>query len=237
VGPPAPDAFTGSEADTRGQVEESSPLHRERLEAVAEAVRAAGVSTLLDAGCGSGALLRMLAGEPRLRRIVGLDESAVALAEAKRLLGPPHAGPGPEIELHHGSVLELDRAFPGAEAVTLVEVIEHLAPGELARLEERLFRILRPRLVVITTPNRDYNELLGVPAGELRHTDHRFEWGRATFRAWSERCAAAGGYEAAFHDVGQGNAWYGSPTQMAVLTTPARARGAGSHGLLTRREV
>jgi small RNA 2'-O-methyltransferase len=219
-----PGAVGGHADDMRGQEEESSPLHQERLEAVAGALRAAGVGSLLDAGCGSGALLRILATEPLLRRVVGLDASSAALAEAERLLASLRGAAGPEIELVHGSVLELDRAFPRAEAVTLVEVIEHLAPGDLARLEERVFRVMRPRLVVVTTPNRDYNELLGVPEGALRHPDHRFEWGRATFRSWGERCAEHGGYEVEFLDVGPGNAWYGSPTQMAVFSAPAPVR-------------
>ena len=37
----------------------------------------------------------------------------------------------------------------------------------------------------MTTPNREYNvQFEGLPAGEFRHRDHRFEWTRAELEAW-----------------------------------------------------
>ena len=55
--------------------------------------------------------------------------------------------------------------------------------------------ILRRRPSIVTTPNGEFNALLGVPAHRFRHPDHRFEWGRAKFRTWAEGVAKQHGYE------------------------------------------
>jgi hypothetical protein len=71
--------------------------------------------------------------------------------------------------------------------------------------------------VVITTPNREYNTLLGLRPDEFRHPDHRFEWERRRFEGWSRGVARRNGYSVEFDGVGPANAWFGSSTQMAVF--------------------
>ena len=60
-------------------------------------------------------------------------------------------------------------------------MIEHLDPPRLAAFERTCSA--RPAgTVVLTTPNAEYNRLLGDAArGQFRHPDHRFEWTRAEF--------------------------------------------------------
>jgi hypothetical protein len=54
-------------------------------------------------------------------------------------------------------------------------------------MEWVLLEFARPRHVVITTPNREYNVLFPtLPPGKLRHGDHRFEWTRGEFGVWAE---------------------------------------------------
>src|SRR5690606_17940054 len=104
------------------------------------------------------------------------------------------------------------------DAAALVEVIEHLDPPRLRAMERAVFEFARPRTVVITTPNREYNSVWeSLPAGKFRHRDHRFEWTRTEFRAWAERVADEHGYAARFAPVGPEDPARGSPTQMAVL--------------------
>jgi len=63
----------------------------------------------------------------------------------------------------------------------LVEVVEHLDPEPLAALGPAVFGRLRPPLVVVTTPDAGYNEVMAAAGVRLLHNglrnrDHRFEW-------------------------------------------------------------
>ena len=85
---------------------------------------------------------------------------------------------------------------PGFEAlrdrarVLKREVIEHLDAARLATFERIVFEFARPRHVVLTTPNAEYNAVFGtLPAGEFRHGDHRFEWKRSEFETWANGVA------------------------------------------------
>jgi hypothetical protein len=77
----------------------------------------------------------------------------------------------------------------------------------------------RPKAVIVTTPNREYNVLFeNLAEGRLRHPDHRFEWTRAEFTTWAERVGSAYGYSCSFEPVGEPHPDHGPPTQMAVFT-------------------
>jgi hypothetical protein len=98
-------------------------------------------------------------------------------------------------------------------------VIEHLDQPRLAGFERSLFEFARPTTVVVTTPNVEYNvKFENLPAGKLRHKDHRFEWTRAEFQAWANRVAERFGYSVQFLPVGLEDVDVGAPTQMGVFT-------------------
>jgi 3' terminal RNA ribose 2'-O-methyltransferase Hen1 len=189
-------------------------LHEQRLGAVLAALQAVGAETILDLGCGEGPLLIRLAQEPAIGRIVGVDLSAQALEKLRlRLAAAPDEIRG-KVELVHGSMTEANEAFTGFDAAVLVETIEHMDPDRLSLLERAVFRDMRPTSVIITTPNRDINALLGVPDHRFRHRDHRFEWGEAKFRSWAGGVAQRNAYNVAFEDVA-------GATQMALFTSQA----------------
>ena len=72
--------------------------------------------------------------------------------------------------------------------------------------------------MIVTTPNVEYNALFEtLPAGTLRHRDHRFEWTRAEFKAWATGIAGRHGYRVELAGIGPEDAERGSPTQMAVF--------------------
>src|SRR5262249_45528922 len=82
-----------------------------------------------------------------------------------------------------------------------------------------LFECARPGTVILTTPNREYNvKFETLPAGRLRHRDHRFEWSREELRAWASRQAERFGYTVRFLPVGTEDVVLGAPTQMAVFS-------------------
>ena len=81
-----------------------------------------------------------------------------------------------------------------------------------------MFEFARPGTVVVTTPNVEYNvRFETLPAGELRHRDHRFEWTRAEFQAWAKGVAERFGYRVRFLAVGPEDAEVGPATQMGVF--------------------
>ena len=138
---------------------------------------------------------------------------------AKPLRGRVRLQPRKRIRLIHGSLTYRDSRLAGYDAATVVEVIEHLDPPRLAAFERVLFEAARPATVVVTTPNAEYNvKWESLPAGQRRHKDHRFEWRREEFHAWSHRVGERFGYSVRFLPVGPEDPQVGSPTQMAVFT-------------------
>jgi 3' terminal RNA ribose 2'-O-methyltransferase Hen1 len=213
------------EPDERGADEDTleTPirLNDQRMAAVVEALRATGAKTVADLGCGEGKLLQHLVRERWADRLIGLDPAVNELQRAVRRLKLNLPGGPPEgrVSLLHGSLTYHDKRWAVVDAAALVEVIEHLDPDRLPLVERVVFGAARPRAVVVTTPNAEYNALFPtLAAGSFRHRDHRFEWTRAEFQHWADRIGTAYGYRAAFSGIGASDPALGSPTQMAVFT-------------------
>ncbi|MBA4144015.1 MAG: methyltransferase domain-containing protein [Nitrosospira sp.] len=194
-----------------------SALHEERLDTVTRYLLESGATSVLDLGCGRGELLQRLVCEPRFTRIVGIDIDQGPLAEARDSLGLAAAGNVGRVQVRYGSFEESDPDLAGFDAAALVETIEHIDPRRLSRVEGCVFGIMRPRTVLITTPNQEYNLLHGLAPGQRRHLGHRFEWTRAKFRQWARGVAARKRYRVDFIDVGPPAPLRGSSTQMARL--------------------
>jgi len=195
-------------------------LHDLRLDTVAGILKECRAASVLDLGCGEGKLIRRLIRERGIDRIVGVDPSVRTLEVAARRLRLDQAGERmrERVVLQMGSLTYGDRRWHGFDAATLVEVIEHIDPPRLSALELSLFGDARPGLVVVTTPNREYNALFeGMEEGVLRHPDHRFEWTREEFSAWGRRVAGDHGYAVRFEPVGPVDETHGAPSQMAVF--------------------
>jgi 3' terminal RNA ribose 2'-O-methyltransferase Hen1 len=121
--------------------------------------------------------------------------------------------------LLQGALTYRDRRLQGFDAAAVVEVVEHLDPPRLDSFARALFECARPQTVVMTTPNSEYNvRFENLPAGTLRHKDHRFEWTRAEFAQWAKRVAGRFGYVVRLAPVGPNDPAVGSPTQMAIFT-------------------
>jgi len=195
----------------------ATELHEQRLDAVAGHLLATGARSVLDLGCGPGELLQRLAAHAQFERIVGIDLSATALAQAREVLGPTLA----RVELRQASFARADPELAGFEIAALVETIEHIDPNRLGEVEQAVFGSYRPGKVLVTTPNQEYNVLHGMRPGTLRHPDHRFEWPRARFRHWARRVAARHGYGVYFCDIGEVDPELGASTQMAMFERSA----------------
>ncbi|MDF1632449.1 3' terminal RNA ribose 2'-O-methyltransferase Hen1 [Mycoplana sp. MJR14] len=207
--------------DQEELLEERINLHDLRLDTVLTQLVASGASTVADLGCGEGKLLHRLARERQFQKIIGLDASMRSLERAaERLkLDQPGSRLKDKVALLHGALTYRDVRWHEVDAAALVEVVEHLDQDRLPAFEAIVFGQARPRTVVLTTPNRDYNVLFpNLPDGSLRHADHRFEWSREEFRHWVNGIEDRYGYSAHLSGIGPEDDAHGSPTQMAVLT-------------------
>ena len=82
-----------------------------------------------------------------------------------------------------------------------------------------LFGAARPRTVVLTTPNVEFNARFEALHGrKLRHRDHRFEWSRAEFETWARAVAERFGYQVRLEGIGDPDPALGHPTQMGIFT-------------------
>ncbi|RWK99794.1 MAG: 3' terminal RNA ribose 2'-O-methyltransferase Hen1 [Mesorhizobium sp.] len=192
-----------------------------RMDAVVQAIRATGGTTIADLGCGEGKLLFRLVRERWVHKLFGLDPAVRELEWAAKRLKLNEFGGPPEgrVTLLHGSLTYRDSRWAEADVAVLVEVIEHLDEDRLPLVERIVFGETAPKSVIVTTPNADYNALFAnLAPGAFRHPNHRFEWSRAQFETWAAKIGETYGYAVAFSGIGAGDPVLGAPTQMAVFT-------------------
>ncbi|HEY5318686.1 MAG TPA: class I SAM-dependent methyltransferase [Solirubrobacteraceae bacterium] len=107
---------------------------------------------LVDVGCGRGELIA-LAAEHGVRA-VGVDYAPAAVDLAKTTVAARQLEKLAEV--HQGDARSLPVADAQADAVSMLDVVEHLLPAELELALAEAHRVLRPggQLVVHTFPNR-----------------------------------------------------------------------------------
>ncbi|XP_004853657.1 small RNA 2'-O-methyltransferase isoform X3 [Heterocephalus glaber] len=101
--------------------------------------------------------------------------------------------------------------------------IEHLDSDHLARFPEVVFGYLSPVMIVISTPNSEFNPLF--PIVTLRDADHKFEWNRMEFQTWALQVANHYNYSVEFTGVGKppaGAEHVGFCTQIGVFRKNSR---------------
>lgn len=216
-----PDEDESAHTQEEEAIERKMSLNEQRLGTVVAILKNSGASRVLDLGCGEGKLIDSLLKERAFKEIVGIDVSHRSLEVAVRKLNLDRmpSMQRERINLLHGSLMYRDKRLHGFDAAAVIEVIEHLDPPRLAAFERVLFEFARPATVVLSTPNVEYNvRFETLPAGKLRHKDHRFEWSREEFKQWSGGICKRFGYSVRFLSVGDDDSEVGPPTQMAVFS-------------------
>ena len=200
--------------------EKKIPLNIQRMETVKNAVLASGAERVLDIGCGECKLTSMLLRESQIKKITAADVSVSVLEKAKQKLNydnmPPYLKN--KLTLIQASLMYKDERFSGFDTACVIEVIEHMDLQRIPFFEKVLFGSAKPKTVILTTPNKEYNENYPtLEKGALRHSDHRFEWTRAEFQAWCEHICKEFNYTVEYRNIGETDEKYGSPTQMGVF--------------------
>lgn len=218
----------GSQEDAPSEYEEEveakSSLSDQRLSIVSDLIKEHDAESVIDLGCGEGRLLQRILPMKGLQRVVGMDVSIRALERAEQRLKLEQK---PEkirakLTLMQGALQCRDARLEGFDMAVCMEVIEHMDEDRLDAFEKVLFQYAKPKTAVVTTPNAEYNiKYENLPEGTLRHSDHRFEWNRETFKAWADMVADRFGYAVEYRAIGDLDAQVGSPTQMAVFTKAA----------------
>ncbi|XP_019640794.1 PREDICTED: small RNA 2'-O-methyltransferase-like [Branchiostoma belcheri] len=203
----------------------SPPLYRQRYQTVADLVKKYRPRRLVDFGCAEGKLIRFLKPEESLEQLIGIDIEGEILESIQGVIRPllsdyvqPRQRPF-TVGLYQGSIAECDDRFREYDMVTCVEVIEHLDPPILDAMPSNVFGHMRPSVVVVTTPNAEFNVLFPNFSG-FRNADHRFEWTRQEFQDWAEGVAHRFSYAVTFHGIGtgpEGSEHLGCCTQMAIF--------------------
>lgn len=167
------------------------------------------VAKMADFGCAEGKFIEHLKQLPFLQELSAVDVDQLALDECRFRAEPrawnflfPRFVPL-IVRLMRGSVLVPDPTFCGLDAITCVELIEHLPIESVKAFPATVFGYFNPRVVIITTPNCEFNVLFPqLRGGKLRHWDHRFEWNRRQFEDWCNAAADSYGYSVSFTGVG-----------------------------------
>lgn len=183
-----------------------------------------GPKKIVDLGSGEGKLVRKLLERFPEAKIIGIDARRDRIHRIKRLL----KGVGDRAQLYHDNLL-----FPhnwaelvGADVLIASEVIEHMRLGDRAHFIRIIAELLEPKVLFLTTPNIEANELVfGMGPGVLRHDDHKIEYTPAQFEAEVVRPLSVY-YDVTFLDVTPGEAVQPSfcimAVRKAIQSSPAR---------------
>lgn len=196
-------------------------LNQQRMELVANVLKSHGAKRVVDLGCGEGTLLRTLLQDRSFETLMGVDVSYRELEKAKRRLKRELSPLQQQhrVELMQGSLIYRDDRLKGYDAATVIEVIEHMDLDRLAAFERVLFEFAQPPIVIVTTPNIEFNvRFPTLPPGNLRHKDHRFEWTREEFESWAQGVCDRFYYTVTFQAIGYNDPEVGPPTQMGLFT-------------------
>ena len=201
-------------------IEKPISLNQVRHEMIIATLKKYQAKRSIDLGCGEGKLIALLAKDNFFEQIGGMDVSYRSIEYAQTRLDRIFlsAAQQQRIQLFQGSLTYRDRRLEDYDAATLIEVIEHLDESRLAALARVVFEFAHPRLVLITTPNSEYNiKFENLPTGKMRHHDHRFEWSRVEFQTWATDICQRFNYTVSFTDIGSIDPDVGAPTQMAIF--------------------
>ncbi|XP_033732637.1 small RNA 2'-O-methyltransferase-like [Pecten maximus] len=184
------------------------PLYIQRYSFVADKLNSLNVQSVVDFGCAECQLSRFLSDIASVQKIALVDMDKPLLQAYKYNIKPAiyqflDKRKHPlTIQIFHGDATVLDPRILGYDAVSMVEFIEHLYPDDLQKVCHMVFHELQPRIIIVTTPNYEFNQLFPDNGQKFRHYDHKFEWTRTEFQSWGNLQAGLHGYKVQYTGIG-----------------------------------
>ncbi|XP_022127568.2 uncharacterized protein LOC111001836 [Pieris rapae] len=206
------------------------PVYVQRYAAVTDCLMADNwcgrLEKVVELGYHDLSFIKYLKEVPGIQHIMGVDIEAIPLQSSSDLLGSEDYGQKREnplkITLFQGNAADPDYRLIGCDAVVAIEMIEHMLPHDLERFIHTVFGFIKPWVVVLTTPNGDFNVLFkSLENNGLRRLDHFFEWSREQFHDWCSNVVLRyPDYTVTCKGIGPGppdSTQLGCCTQMAVF--------------------
>lgn len=99
----------------------------------------------------------------------------------------------------------------------LIEVIEHMSVEEAKKLVKEVLSIEQVNSLIITTPNKNFNQFYFDNDETIRHSDHKFEFTEQEFISFITNTLVPGNYEVKY--IYPGDSVNGiAPTQGVIIT-------------------
>ncbi|KAG0226929.1 hypothetical protein B0O80DRAFT_210929 [Mortierella sp. GBAus27b] len=231
-----PQAPESTDREQEGEISFFPALWQQRRNLARSIIDENHATSVIDFGCGEAALMSFLCwestGDYPITRLAGVDMDETRLPIADDECQPREFELGSNVrvneltvEIFQGSVAKADQRMLGYDALACLEVVEHLDPDVLEKFWSVVLGTLRPKLVIVSTPNAEFNVYFpqlkyGTPEAILRNDDHRFEWTRQEFQDWCNPAAEQYGYSITFTGTGmlpKGDPAIGFCTQFAIL--------------------
>lgn len=192
-------------------------LNELRYAKISETAAALKPKNIVDFGSGEGKLAVKLGFIDGVEEILAVEPSQVETMKAvRRFEKVVNKENFVEPITLWGSLFYFDERLKGKDMMILCEVIEHIDEQRLPKVFEGILQQYAPKSLIVTTPNREYNEVYDME-DHFRHNDHRFEWTRQEFRDWCKQRNHAGYYDIEFAGIGEEHQEQGFPTQMCVF--------------------
>lgn len=158
-------------------------------------VKESSPRSVVDAGCGSGRLAEALVKE-NILEVSAFDCHAKALGHAHRFLKG-------KANVFFSSLMYFDRRLLNKDMIVLCEVIEHLSDFVLTRTINFIFKIYKPKMVLMSTPNIEHNKFFNILEGQFRHPGHKWEWTKQQGIDWGSQLAKENNYIFEWEGIGQ----------------------------------
>lgn len=173
--------------------------------------------TVVDLGAGEGKLSVKLGYLDGVKEILSVEPSNKSRVRAIQRFEEAEGTDGFTLPTSlAGSLFYFDDRLVNKDIMVLCEVIEHIDEYRIPKMMEAIFRSYQPRVLIVTTPNQEYNVIYDMDE-TMRHHDHRFEWTRDDFQENCEQWIKESPYYIQFEGIGEEHPEYGTPTQMAIF--------------------